>query len=88
MEAIETHPEHPPLTFPSAGELVAIDQIDTDDLFLPATDEAREVFALAQIMRSTAYRIGIRTPLGERVALGAVRLIYDAQNPGHEGGAG
>jgi hypothetical protein len=82
-----THPEPPTsLLTPSVGELVDVDGWEIADEF--PTPERREVFALAQVMRSTAYKIGAKTPLGEQVALKAVRLIYDAQNPGDEGRAG
>ena len=46
------------------------------------------MFALVQVMRSTAHKIGSKTPLGEQVTLKAVRLVYDAQNRGSEGQSG
>lgn len=83
-----THPEPAaPLSAPPIGDLVDVDTIAGGDLGLDS-DDARQVFALAQVMRATATKIGSKTPLGEQVTLKAVRLVYDAQNPGSEGRSG
>lgn len=83
-----THPEPAaPLSAPPIDELVDVAAIAGGDFGLDS-DEARQVFALAQVMRSTAHKIGSKTPLGEQMTLKAVRLVYDAQNPGSEGRSG